>query len=84
MVSCTLDLSYYTPAKTVVTNEVIAAVMPKFVVKITDNKNQHLRHHTVYLIDNLEPLQFLYLKKYNLTSIASIVRFPEQACAMGE
>ncbi len=71
-------------AETTATNEAITATMPEFVAKATDNKNKHLRHHALCLIDNLKLLQSLYLMEHNLMSIAPVVRFPEQACAIGE
>lgn len=40
MIFYTLDPSYYIPAKTVAINEAIAAIMPEFVAKITDNKKE--------------------------------------------
>lgn len=79
-----LDPSYYTPAETVATDETIAAAMPAFVAKATDTENEHLRRHAVNLMDDLEPLQSTYLREHNLTSIAPVVRSPEQARAMGE
>lgn len=84
IVLCILNSLYYTPAETAATDEAIAAAMPKFVIKITDNENKYLRCYTVCLIDNLELLQSSYLKEYNLTSIAPIVKFPEQTCIIGE
>ena len=35
-------------------------------------------------MDDLELLQSTYVREHNLTSIAPIVRLPEQACAIGE
>lgn len=61
MVLRTLDPLYYTPAETVVTNEVIAITISEFVVKAIDNENKHLRRYIICLMDNLEPLQFSYL-----------------------
>ncbi len=58
--------------------------MPEFVAKATDNENKHLRRHAMWLMDNLELLQSSYLTEHNLTSIAPVVRSPEQACAMDE
>lgn len=77
MVPCTLDPSYYTLAKTAATNEAIAVAMSEFVAKATDNEKELLRRHAVNLIENLKPLQSLYLKEHNLTTIAPVVRFPE-------
>lgn len=79
-----LDPSYYTSAKIAATDEAIAAAMPVFVAKATNIENEHLQRHVVNLMDNLEPLQSRYLREYNLTSVAPIVRSPEQACAIGE
>ena len=84
IVSHILDLSYYTSTETAATNEAITTAMPEFVVKATDNKNEQLQGHIIYLIDDLESLQSSYLREYNLISIAPVVRFPEQARAMGE
>ena len=84
MTLCALDLSYYTPAKTAATNKTIAAAIPAFIAKATDIENEHLRRHAINLMDDLELLQSTYLKKHNLTSIAPIVRFLEQARAIGE
>lgn len=84
MASRALDLSYYTPAETAATDEAIAATMEAFVEKATDNENEHLRRHAVNLMDDLEPLQSSYLREHNLTSIAPVVRSPEEARAMGE
>ncbi len=84
MVPCALDLSYYTSIETVATDEAIAHTMPEFVAKATDNENEYLRRYTMCLMDDLEPLQSSYLTEHNLTSIASVVRSPEQACAMGK
>ena len=79
-----LDPSYYTPAETAATDEAIAAAMPEFMTKATDNEKELLRRHAVNLMDDLEPLQSSYLREHNLTSIAPVVRSPEQARAMGE
>ena len=84
MTPCALDLLYYTPAKTAATDEAIGAAMLAFVAKATDIENKHLRRHSVNLMDSLELQQSLYLRKHNLTSIALIVRSPEQTRAMGE
>ena len=84
MVSCTLDPLYYILAKTAITNKAIAIAMLEFVAKVTDNKKELLWYHAINQIDDLEPLQSLYLKKYNLNSIASVVKFLKQACAMDE
>ena len=84
MVSRTLDLSYYTPAETAAINETFAIAILEFVAKAIDNENKHLWRYVVCLMDDLEPLQSLYLRKHNLTLIALVVRSPEQACAMGE
>ena len=51
-----LDLLYYTPVKTAATNEAIAAAILEFVVKAMDNENEHLRRHTVCLMDDLKLL----------------------------
>lgn len=56
MVPHVFNLLYYTPAKTMATNEAFAATMLEFVAKATDNENKHLWCYAVYLIDNLEPL----------------------------
>ncbi len=53
MVPHALDPSYYTPVETAATNEAINTAMPKFVAKVMDNENEHLRRHAVYLINNL-------------------------------
>lgn len=58
--------------------------MSKFVAKVTDNKVKHLRCYAVNLMNNLEPLQSYYLKKYNLASIVLIVRSLEQARVINE
>ncbi len=84
MVPRTLDPSYYTPAETVTTNEAIATTMSEFVAKATENESEHLWGHAMCLMDDLEPLQSSYLMEYNLTSIAPVVRSPEQARTMSE
>lgn len=56
MVLHVLDLLYYTPAEMMTTNEAIATAMLEFVAKAMDNKNKHLQHHAVCLMDKLEPL----------------------------
>lgn len=62
MIPCTLDLLYYTLAEIAKTNKVIATAISEFVAKTIDNKNEYLQRYAIYLIDNLELLQFLYLK----------------------
>ncbi len=84
MVPCVLDLLYYTLVETAATDEAIATTLPEFVVKVTDNEIEHLCRHAVYLMDNLESLQFSYLTEHNPTLIVPIVRSPEQARAMGK
>lgn len=84
MVPCVLDLSYYILTKTVVSDEAIAAIILEFVAKVIDNENEYLQHHAICLIDNLESLQFLYLIKHNVTSIAPIIKSLEQACTISE
>lgn len=84
MVFHALDSSYYTLAETAATNKAIADTILEFVAKATDNKNKHLRHLAIRLIDNLEPLQLLYFTEHNLMSIVLVVRFPEQVCTMDE
>lgn len=84
MTPCARDPLYYISAETAATNKAIAAAMPVFVAKAMDIKNEHLRRHAVNLMNDLEPLQSTYLRKHNLTSIALIVRSPDQACAMGK
>ncbi len=84
MVPRSLDLWYYTPVEMAATNKVITTTMSELVAKATDNENEHLQRHVVCLMDNLKPLQFLYLTKYNLTSIVPIMRSPKQARAIGE
>lgn len=84
MIPYALNLLYYTPAEIVANNETIATTISAFMAKVTNIENKHLRRHIVNLIDKLKPLQSTYLKEHNLTSIASIVRSPEQACTMGE
>lgn len=84
MVPHTLDLLYFTSAETAATNKAINVVVSEFVAKVTNNENKHLRRHTVWLINNLELTQSLYLTEYNLTSIAPVVRFLEQTCTIGE
>lgn len=79
-----LESSYYPLAEIAVTNEIITTAISEFMAKVTKSENEHLQRYGVNLMDNLELLQFLYLKKYNFTSIVSVVRFPEQTCAMGE
>ena len=81
---CALDPLYYTLAETAAIDEVIATAMLAFVAKATDIENEYLRCHTINLMDDLEPLQSTYLREHNLTSIAPIVRSPEQARAIGE
>lgn len=66
------------------TNETITAAMPAFIAKAIDIKNKHLRRYSVNLIDNLELFQSTYFIEYNLRSIALIVRFPKQVCAIGK
>lgn len=84
MTPCAPDPSYYTPAEMTATDEAIATTMPVFVAKATDIENEYLRRYAVNLMDDLEPLQSTYLKEHNLTSITTIVRSPELACAIGE
>lgn len=79
-----LDPLYYILAEMATTNEAIPAAMPAFIAKATDIENENLRRHTINLMNDLELLQSTYLRKHNLTSIAPIVRFPEQAYAMGK
>lgn len=75
---------YKTPAKTAVTNEAITATMLEFIAKAMDHENEYLQYYTIYLIDNLESLQSLYLTKYNLISITPDIRSPEQARIMSK
>lgn len=84
MIPCVLDLSYYIPTKTAITNKAITAVMLKYMAKAINNKNKHLRRHAVNLIDNLELLQSFYFREYNLMSIAPVVRFLDQACTISK
>lgn len=79
-----LDLLYYTLVETAAINKAIASEMPVFVPKAIDIENKHLRRHVVNLMDDLEPLKSTYLKEHNLISIALIMRFSEQVCAIGE
>lgn len=57
----------------------ISIAMLEFVAKIMENENEHLKRHTICLINDLESLQSSYLTEHNLTSIALIVRFLKQA-----
>lgn len=84
MVSYALDLLYYTLVGIIVINEVIAAIILEFVTKAIDNKYKHLWCHVVYLINDLELLQSLYLIAHHLMSIMPIIRSSKQAYAMDE
>lgn len=84
MTTYSLDPLYYTLAKTAAIKEAITSAIPAFIIKATDIENNHLRHHAINLIGNIEPLQSTYFRKHNLRSIAPIVKFLEQTCAMDE
>lgn len=79
-----LDLLYYILVEMASTNEIITAIISEFMTKTIDNKNKHLWHHILYLIDQLKLLQFLYLTKHNLMSIMSIMRSLKQVYTMGK
>lgn len=58
--------------------------MLEFVAKVTDNEEELLWRHPINLMDDLELLQPSYLRDYNPTSIAAVVKSPKQVCAMDE
>lgn len=70
-----LGLLYYTMTKMVVANEVITTTLPDFVEKVLRTENKYLQSHTINMINELEPLQLLYLIVHNITSIILIIRF---------
>lgn len=84
MVPCTLNLLYYTPVEIAATNKIIVTAIPKYMAKAMNNEKEFLWHHAINLIANLESLQSLYLREHNLISIAPVVRFSEQVCAIDE
>lgn len=70
-----LDLLNYNLADMVASNEAIVIAILTFMAKTTDTKNKHLWHYIKNLIDNLERLQFMYFRDYNLTTITLVMRF---------
>lgn len=84
LVSCIVDLLYYTMAKMTIINEAIAIVFPDFMAKLVETEDKHLRKHVVNLIDNLKQFQHTYLMEHNLMPIALIVRSPSQGYTISE